>query len=144
MADQSDLLGPPDEDQLRAMREGGAVDVPDDRWAPLLAALVDVLTATYTRMGLSDAQAAKMATTGVLAQAEYFGGRMVYLPRGARLKLALRDAEIYHRAKRGNIDQLAAEYGLTDIHVYRICREQKALHLSKVQGRLNFGEQGEG
>lgn len=142
MSDQGDLWGTPTGLAAIELIERGTLDVPEDRWAPMLAAMVAVLESTYRRLGLGDAQAAKLATAGVLAQAAYAGGRMLYLPRGDRLRKALRDAEIYHRARRGNIRQLADEYGLTDIHVYRICREQKELHLSKVQGRLNFGDQG--
>jgi len=140
MSDQGDLWGTPTGLAAIELIERGTLDVPEDRWAPMLAAMVAVLESTYRRLGVGDAQAAKLATAGVLAQAEYAGGRMLYLPRGDRLRKALRDAEIYHRARRGNIRQLAEEYGLTDIHVYRICREQKELHLSKVQGRLNFGQ----
>ncbi|CAD7351602.1 transcriptional regulator [Xanthomonas arboricola] len=142
MSDQGDLWGTPTGLAALALIERGTVDVPEDRWAPMLASMVAVLESTYRRLGLGDAQAAKLATAGVLAQAEYAGGRMLYLPRGDRLRKALRDAEIYHRARRGNIHQLADEYGLTDIHIYRICREQKELHLSKVQGQFKFGQQG--
>ncbi|MCC8686218.1 Mor transcription activator family protein [Xanthomonas campestris] len=144
MSDQGDLWGTPTGLAALALIERGTVDVPEDRWAPMLASLVAVLESTYRRLGLGDAQAAKLATAGVLAQAEYAGGRMLYLPRGDRLRKALRDAEIYHRARRGNIRQLADEYGLTDIHIYRICREQKELHLSKVQGSFKFDGRGEG
>ncbi|UYC12269.1 Mor transcription activator family protein [Xanthomonas sp. CFBP 8445] len=140
MSDQPDMWGTPTGLAAIELIERGNVDVPEDRWAPMLAAMVAVLEATYRRLGLGDAQSAKLATAGVLAQAEYAGGRMLYLPRGDRLRKALRDAEIYHRARRGNIQQLAAEYGLTDIHIYRICREQKELYVSKVQGRFNFGD----
>ncbi|WP_295936987.1 Mor transcription activator family protein [uncultured Xanthomonas sp.] len=140
MNDQPDMWGTPTGLAAIELIERGNVDVPEDRWAPMLAAMVAVLEATYRRLGLGDAQSAKLATAGVLAQAEYAGGRMLYLPRGDRLRKALRDAEIYHRARRGNIQQLAAEYGLTDIHIYRICREQKELYMSKVQGRFNFGD----
>ncbi|WP_428986688.1 Mor transcription activator family protein [Stenotrophomonas lactitubi] len=63
----------------------------------------------------------------------------MYLPSGVRLRNALRDAEIYRLAKRGNITELAQRHGLTEVAVYRIIREQRELHLSKVQGRLEFG-----
>ena len=144
MSSQGDLLGMPTGQAAIDMIERGAIDVPEDRWAPQLAAMVAVLSATYRRQGMDDDNAARLATAGVLAWAEYAGGRMLYLPRGDRLKKALRDAEIYQRSRRGNIEQLADEYGLTVVHVYRVCREQRELHLSKVQGRFNFGEQGEG
>lgn len=143
MPDQPDLLGMPAGEEARDLVERGPVDAPSESWAPMLAALVAVLHATFRRAGVDEELAIRLATTGVLAQAEYAGGRMLYLPRGERLRRALRDAEIYRRARRGNIGALAREHGLTDIQIYRICREQKELYLSKVQGRFDFGEQGE-
>lgn len=140
MTEQQDLIGMPVGQEALDMIDRGAMDLPDARWAPALANMVAVLDATFRRAGVEADQAARLATAGVLAQAEYAGGRMMYLPRGERLRLALRDAEIYLRAKRGNIPELASEYQLSDIHIYRICREQRALHLAKVQGRFNFGE----
>ncbi len=139
MSNQGDMLGMPSGADALELVNRGAADLPEEAWAPALAAMVAVLNDTYQRMGLPDDEAARMATAGVLALAEYFGGRMFYLPRGERLRNALRNAEIYHRARRGNIRILADEYGLTDIHVYRICREQRELHLAKVQGRFDFG-----
>ena len=56
---------------------------------------------------------------------------------------ALRDAEIYRRAHRGNILTLASEYGLTERHIWRICRQQRKLHLEKIQGRLFEDMEGE-
>lgn len=141
--EQGDLWGVPTGLAAAALTEDSTAKVSEENWAPLLAAMVAVLAATHRRLGFDDAQAAKMATSGVLAIAEYLGGRTAYLPRGDRLRKALRDAEIYHRARRGNIRKLAEEYRLSDLQIYRIVREQKELHLAKVQGRLNFGE-GEG
>lgn len=143
MSNQGDLVGMPEGQEARDLIERGAEDLPEDRWAPMLASMVAVLTTTYRRLGLEDEKAAKLAIAGVLAQAEYVGGRMFYLPRGERLRLALRDAEIFHRARSGNIQALAAEFGVTDIQVYRICRQQKKLHMAKVQGRL-FSDSTEG
>ena len=143
MSNQGDLVGMPEGQEARDLIERGAEDLPEDRWAPMLASMVAVLTTTYRRLGLEDEKAAKLAIAGVLAQAEYVGGRMFYLPRGERLRLALRDAEIFHRARSGNIQALAAEFGVTDIQVYRICRQQKKLHLAKVQGRFNFERKGD-
>ena len=70
MSDQGDLWGTPTGLAALALIERGTVDVPEDRWAPMLASMVAVLESTYRRLGLGDAQAAKLATAGVLAQAE--------------------------------------------------------------------------
>lgn len=138
---QGDLLGMPSGQEAAVLVEKAALDLPADRWAPTLAAMVAVLTAALKRQGIPEDEAPRLATAGVLAQAEYAGGRMMYLPRGDRLRLALRDAEIWQRAKRGNIDALAQEYGLSDIHIYRICKQQRELYIARRQGRLDFGRE---
>lgn len=111
-------------------------DVLDDRWPQTLVDMIQVLEALYLRQGRDDDESFSLARAGVLELAEYFGARMWYLPRGDRLLTALRDAEIYRLAKRGNIRALAEAHGLSEPQLYRIMRQQKALHLSKIQGRL--------
>lgn len=115
--------------------------VPSHRWPQELVRLIEVQEAAYARSGIDRAEAFRLARIGVSAIAEFCGGRDFYLPRGDVLKDALRDAEIYRRARRSTIHALADEYGLTVRHVRRIVRQQYNLHLSKVQGRL-FNEQG--
>lgn len=143
VADSDDLIGMPDGDAALELLIKGADDAPEERWAPLLARLVEVLVARFRRTGMSEDAADKLASASVIEIAHYFGGRMVYLPRGDQLRLALRDGEIFRRSRRGNIQQLAQEYGLTDIQVYRIIRQQQRLHLAKVQGRLFVTDKGE-
>lgn len=135
--DQEELPGlPADPDSLE---QAGVDDVPEERWAQTLVHMVQVTEACLRRSRVQEPEAVARAV--VLELANYFGARQWYLPRGDRLRIALRDAEIYRRAKRGNIPQLAQEYGLTDIHVWRIVRDQRALHIQKIQGRL-FEEDG--
>lgn len=143
MADQRDLLGMPEGEEARKLLEQGAADLPEETWAPTLVHLVQVTEAKLRREGIAREQAPALARGVVLELASYFGARRIYLPAGARLKTALRDIEIYRRARRGNIQALADEFELTDIQVYRIIRQQRALHLRKIQGRL-FHEEQEG
>lgn len=130
--DQEGLPGlPADPDSLE---QAGVDDVPEERWAQTLVHMVQVTEACLRRSRVQEPEAVARAV--VLELANYFGARQWYLPRGDRLRIALRDAEIYRRAKRGNIEALALEYGLNVIQVYRIVRQQKALHIAKIQGRL--------
>lgn len=107
--------------------------LPKDRWPRDLVAAIEVQEAAFQRLGYSEDDAFKLARAGVLALAEYGGGRQWYLPRGDALVSAMRDAEIYRRAHRGNIASLAAEFKLTERHVWRVCRQQYALHIRKIQ-----------
>lgn len=142
MIDQRDLLEMPDGEGALDLIERGTYDLPDTQWEGMLVALVAVLEAAFRRLGIDETQATRLAIAAVLAQGDYAGGRQIYIPRGVRLRNALRDAEIYRLAKRGNITELAQRHGLTEVSVYRIIRDQRELHLSKVQGRLDLGEVG--
>lgn len=143
MAEQRDMIGLPAEADARSLIGRDLGEVPESKWAPLLAQLVDVLEAMHLRQGRSEEDAFKLASDSTMEIAEYFGGRVVYLPRGERLKIALRDAEIHHRWQRGHqIATLAAEYVISDIHLYRVIRQQRALHIRKNQRELSFDNEG--
>lgn len=137
MTEQHDLLGETSPEQLQAILEDDST-LPESqrRWAPMLVDMLRVIEATHVRRGMLADDAFSASLDAVTALAEYFGGRPVYIPRGDRLMTALRDAEIFRRAKAGNYEQLAEEHGLTVLHIYRVVREQKQLHLRKMQGRL--------
>lgn len=107
--------------------------LPKERWPRDLVAAIEVQEDAFQRLGCSEEEAFKLARAGVLALAEYGGGRDWYLPRGDAVVTAVRDAEIYRRAKRGNIQVLAAEFGLTERHVWRVLSQQYALHRRKLQ-----------
>lgn len=114
-------------------------DLPKERWPQELVNAIEVLEAAYHRAGYPDEAAFTLARVGMVALADYRGGRQWYLPRGDALATALRDAEIYRRARRDNIGALADEYGLTERHVWRIVRQQYALHRRKIQLQLPLG-----
>lgn len=141
MDDQRDLIGMPAGDEAEEMLARAPVELPEAQWAGMLSALVAVVESKFRRLGLDEDTATRLAIAAVLAQGEYAGGRSIYIPRGVRLKNALRDADIYRRAKRGNIPRLAQEFDLTEVSVYRILREQRDLYLARVQGRLDFGDE---
>lgn len=115
-------------------------DVPKDRWPRDLVSAIEVMEAAFQRAGYAEDVAFDLARTGVVALADYRGGRQWYLPRGDALTIALRDAGIYRRSRRGNIADLATEFGLTERHVWRIIRQQYALHRRKIQLQLPLGD----
>jgi Mor family transcriptional regulator len=129
----SDLLGF-DGDPLDLIERDDGVD--ESQWAPLLADMVRVIEADKVRRGVAQADAFADARNTVLVIAEYFGGRQAYLPKGDRLKTALRDAEIWRKFTGKNARELAAEHGVSEIHMYAILKRQRALHTRKLQGRL--------
>ena len=114
--------------------------IPADKWEKALVEFIEVGEAALRRDGLGEEEAFKQARSVVLGIAEFRGGRLFYLPKGERLLKALRDMEIFRRAKAGNIEALAEEHGLDVIHVYRIIREQRKLHITRTQRELPLGE----
>lgn len=136
--EQNDLFDPMGCDVTQLLDHAGAGEALAERanWPKLLAELVDVCAAAFRRDGRAEAAALADAETTVLAIAEYFGGRMLYLPRNDALRKALRDALIWHTFKGDNIAALAEQHRLTPQAIYQIIAEQKRLRTRKLQGRL--------
>lgn len=105
-------------------------------WPKLLIELVDVLASELKRMGETEEAALTMARRLVAHQANHFGGRMIYLPNAERLKMALRDMEIYGQYKGGNSRELAERFGLTQQQICSIVARQHGLHRKRVQPGL--------
>lgn len=115
------------------------VDDPEvrDRWPRKLVEVYDVVVAVLRR-DVDDAQAAQMATRVIDALAHHHGGRQWYMPTGEKLRLALRDKQIWDRfdGSPETIARLCREYRLTQQMIYKILREQRALHRKRVQPEL--------
>ena len=96
-------------------------------WPKFLRELMDVLKNELMRDGHKEDAALKLAQKLVARQAQHLGGRMAYIPRDERLKLALRDMEIYDHYKGGNSRDLAERYNLTQQRICNIVKDQHAL-----------------
>lgn len=140
--DDGDLFGLPDDPQERKRMLEEAANLPESAWAPQLTELVAFLEALFKRRKMPPEAAFELAREVVIEQAHAFGGRTMYLPRGDKLKIALRDAKLWRRYT-GNPDQIlqfARELGVTTIHVYSIINRQRRLHVGRLQGSLFPGE----
>ena len=136
--EQKDLLGEHSfsEDLLAHLDE-----IPDDvrkKWPKDLAALIDLYQASLLRMGYDEKDAKKIAHTLLAEQAMYCGGRHVYIPKGDRFRQAVRDIDLFNDwHDRGIVpDELATRYKLSTQHVYRIIKEQRAIHMKRFQPSL--------
>lgn len=116
--------------------------LPDDdaavkkAWPKFLRELMDVLKDELKRSGHEEGDALKLAQKLVARQAQHLGGRMVYIPRDERLKLALRDMEIYDNYNGGNSRDLAERYNLTQQRICNIVKDQHALYRKRNQPDL--------
>ena len=121
-----------DIDQLAAQLEDSS-----HAWPDTLAELVDVLVATFERLGRPYDAAIKDARVVVYAIARHCGGRPIYLPNGHTIDLALRAAQIYHDWSRNRpIAVLAREHGITLAGVYEIIARQRKLRFKRQQQEL--------
>lgn len=134
---QPDLLDPMSCDPLDLVIEHAA-DMPErHRWPALLRELVDVMMAYNERvLQMTPYQAADDAVERVVLIAEYLGGRFVYLPRGDVLRTAAREAVIYRLSDSKSPAEIARQFGLSEVNVYRVIAKQKALAVKRMQGRL--------
>jgi Mor family transcriptional regulator len=137
MKEATDMFGLDlNEAERKQLLDAGVDDAPASKWARSLVDGIRVLESLFKRRGMEADQASRLAMDAVLELGEYQGGRVIYWPRGDALRTALRHAEIYRRARSGNIEQLAGEYGLSVPQIYRVLRQQHALHMAKIQGNL--------
>jgi len=130
MAEMPDMFGLPDEPL--------PLDEAELRhaWPQSLVDMLDVVAAAHARKGVDPAQARDYAFTALAALAEYHGGRMWYLPFGDGLALALRNKRIWHAFRGDNVHELSREYDLSEMAIYKILAEQRALHRRRVQPDL--------
>ncbi len=116
-------------------------DVPADvrkKWPKDLVAIIDMLIATYERMGYPQEEAHRLTLGTVKELALYCGGRYFYLPKGDVLDRAIRDRNLYKDWSDNGIlpNELATKYRLAVQHVYRIIKEQRMYHARRVQPDL--------
>lgn len=123
---QRELLPANDEELTALLKNVGGID--PGVWPRTLAELVDVYVDHFLRLGRDQAAALSEAQAVVIVMAHHFGGRMVYIPRDDKLRLALRDARIWREHNGRNVQELAERHGLTAAQIYGILREQRIIN----------------
>ncbi|WP_413112135.1 Mor transcription activator family protein, partial [Thaumasiovibrio sp. DFM-14] len=95
------------------------------KWPTTLVRLYDcLLNAIETsNIDLDTPTRQETAKDMVLALAVYFGGRDIYLPKGVKIKQALRNNEIFSQAGKVSPTILAARYDLSNRRINRIIED---------------------
>lgn len=106
------------------------------RWPEALTELINVLTASMRNQGAGEQEAKQQAIRLALDIADHFGGMQLYVPKGTLLKTLARNIQIWHDFTGDNAKTLARQYGLTEVRLYEIIREQRQLQAAKHQGDL--------
>jgi len=136
---QGDLFEPMHAD-INALLEHVDEAADDPRaWPGSLADLVDVLADDALDRGMDEGKAFAEARRSIALIAHYWGGRMCYLPRNDKLKIALRDNRIWRKFRGDNITELAVENKLTDQQIYTIIKHQRKLTIRRKQRDLFAG-----
>lgn len=94
-------------------------------WGSMLLEIVDVLEAHFRRRKMPPDAAAAEARAVVMTLATHWGGRMLYLPKGDRLRVALKHQEIWRRFDGRNARALAEEFQMSIVAVYRVIDAQR-------------------
>ena len=113
-------------------------DIPEEvqkKWPKDLSALIDIYAASLQRLGYSESEAKKISHILLAEQAVYCGGRYFYLPKPDALKKAVRDVEIHRDWSERQMlpEALAEKYQLSNIHIYRILKQQQNYRRHKRQ-----------
>lgn len=106
------------------------------KWPQALADMLAVIESAYRRAGDDDKAARARAFVAVRALAHYHGGHIFYLPKGQQIDRALRDREIWERHTGSNVNELAREYDLNEVRIYKILAEQRRLARSRHQADM--------
>lgn len=140
----TDQLFPDDSDQLDPNKILASMSDPTvlARWEGTLGAMVKVAE-TELRKALSDDQrATDLAQRVIFAVCENLGGSVMYLPRGTRLKNAMRDVAIFRDWRENGIipADLVGKYTLSSQTIYAIINRQRALHRKSEPDLFGFDE----
>lgn len=94
-------------------------------WPEALTEFLEVIEAHLVRAGRKAEEAQEIACGVTIALSEYFGGRQMYIPRGDTLKRFLRDAEIYKLSGTMRAHDIAKQFGVSFVTVYKVIRQQR-------------------
>lgn len=137
-ADTSDMFG-------GSLPAAAAEQLADDtgRWPAQLAEMTDILQDELT-LALPDlnADAVRIAAMRQIVRfCTEYGGTRPYIPKDDAIRRALRDLEIWARHDGtvegpSGIRALGKRHNLSEVAVWSILREQRRLHIRRVQGDL--------
>ena len=134
----NDLFGIDDQNNdIMAHRDDDALHQ-KHYWPGDLVELAEVIRSQLKREGVADETIYRQTERILLAMSFLCGGRNYYLPKGERIKNALRDKKIYDAFNGNNHRELARQFRLSEQKIYEVIRVQMQLHRSRVQHNLGF------
>lgn len=137
-------LFPDDSDQLDPNKILAHMNDPTvlARWEGTLGDMVRIAEAELRKALNDDPNSAQLARVVIYEVCQHLGGGVMYLPRGARLKRAMRDADLYKDWREHGIKpaDLVGKYELSSQTVYDIIARQRALHRKNEPDLFGFDD----
>lgn len=129
-----DFAAPPIDDLIHHIDD----DVVEHRhrWPKALCELSDFVQAQLKNTGVSEQQQINLADKVLLAMAMYSGGRGFYLPNAKTTRDFIRNRRIYQAFTGRNHKELAHQYRMSEIRIYQIIKEQRAMDVARRQPGL--------
>lgn len=112
----------------------------DDDYPELLALIARTVYERLTRSLKLEHQPAVEAALDVAEAVRHGlgGASHIYVPKGRAYELSLRDREIYAKFRGDNYDQLARDFGLTEMRIRQIIERCRAADIQARQSGLDF------
>lgn len=102
----------------------------------LIADLADKVAAAVARRGLDPEAAAQIGIEIADQMRADWGGQAIYFAKGTAIDISRRDLEIWEKFNGKNHAELAREYSLSTVHLYRRLKTVGEAMRAKSQGDL--------
>ena len=106
------------------------------KWPNTLLEIMELNQRVLVAAGIPAAQSIELSQQLTREYARTFGGLQMYCPKQDKIEKTIRDRSIYHEYQTGKAAELARKYNLSEVQVYSIYKQQRALHQQKLQPQL--------
>lgn len=102
----------------------------------LLADLAERIATHLIEHQIQEEGARAIGDEIAVEMAAYWGGQLIYFPKGKFLILSKRDRQIYAEFNGHNVKELARKYDVSEQHIYRIIKAMRRSDLASRHGDL--------
>lgn len=111
-----------------------------DDYPELLGDIAEQVAVKLVALGVPRDKAAEVGLAAAEHIRQHWGGTSHYIPRGTYWQASQRASEIATKFTGNNHGELARQYGITEMRVYQILKQDRQRHHASVQGDLFSGQ----
>lgn len=115
------------------------LDLPEN-YPEALGVIAHIVCARLIKNGMLDQKAKALAFDITESIRADVGGFNLYIPRGVKYELSVRDEQIYREFNGQNLQALAHQYKLSEMQMRTIVERGRARDQAQRQGALALGE----